>query len=194
VKRVDDMSPKAGGALSPVDGPLPRGGVPRLLDVADAVRLDPNPSWCAPSDGAADCWSHRAGEASTRALACRPRRQRRAMQVALLLLQIRGTRSASPLGVVGGWWERLGSSIARSSDRARWTVSQMRLRLCQSRAHPGSFRRRASPPTGYGVYSSAVATGSLEHCLGVQFASLAPPTLRTCPLGSRVTAEPPWRG
>ena len=33
--------------------------------------------------------------------------------------------------------------------------------------------------TGYGVYSSAVATGSLEHCLGVQFASLAPPTLRT---------------
>jgi hypothetical protein len=54
--------------------------------------------------------------------------------------------------------------------------------------------RETSPRTGYGVYSSAVATGSLEHCLGVQFASLAPPTLRTCPVGSNATAEPPWRG
>jgi hypothetical protein len=48
--------------------------------------------------------------------------------------------------------------------------------------------------TCYGVYSSALATGSLPHCLGVQFASLSPPTLRTCPLGSRATAEPPTRG
>ena len=47
--------------------------------------------------------------------------------------------------------------------------------------------------TCYGVYSSALATGSLPHPLGVQFASLAPPALRTWPLGSRARAEPPTR-
>jgi hypothetical protein len=31
----------------------------------------------------------------------------------------------------------------------------------------------------YGVYSSALATGSLPQPLGVQFASSEPPTLRT---------------
>jgi hypothetical protein len=33
--------------------------------------------------------------------------------------------------------------------------------------------------TSYGVYSSALATGSLPQPLGLQFASLPPPTLRT---------------
>jgi len=33
--------------------------------------------------------------------------------------------------------------------------------------------------TRYGMYSSALATGSLPHPLGVQFASIEPPTLRT---------------
>jgi hypothetical protein len=45
----------------------------------------------------------------------------------------------------------------------------------------------------YGVYSSALATGSLPHPLGLQFASLAPPALRTCPLVSRARAAPPTR-
>ena len=36
-----------------------------------------------------------------------------------------------------------------------------------------------SQQTYYGVYSSALATGSLPHPLGLQLASCPPPTLRT---------------
>jgi hypothetical protein len=39
--------------------------------------------------------------------------------------------------------------------------------------------RLAGSVTCYGVYNSALATGSLPQPFGLQFASLAPPTLRT---------------
>jgi hypothetical protein len=41
------------------------------------------------------------------------------------------------------------------------------------------FPGRVSRSAVYGVYSSALATGSLPHPLGLQFTSLAPPALRT---------------
>jgi hypothetical protein len=50
---------------------------------------------------------------------------------------------------------------------------------------------RCEPVPCYGVYTSAVAEGALPHPLGLQLASLSPPTLRACPVASRTTAALP---
>src|SRR6266508_5743978 len=92
---------------------------------------------------------------------------------------------------------------ARPSFIERGSTVRVRQTTCKSRANAAFVLRGTSPAregdwgspsvTCYGVYSSALATGSLPHPLGVQLASLAPPTLRTCLLGSRARAAPPMR-
>ena len=136
VKCVDDMTLKACGALSAVDGPLPRGGVPSILDVADALRVDPNPSCCAPRDAAADCWSHRAGEVSTRAPARSPGRASRMRRLRRLLGRAKrasgsrdvGAAPAGRLPVIGVGRAREGAARqafrwSRACRRASVTAS-----------------------------------------------------------------------
>lgn len=80
---------------------------------------------------------------------------------------------------VPGWWP--GTRVLGTEAHGRTNQSELARVLPWSPADLSGTRRRSGSPsvTCYGVYSSALATGSLPHCLGVQFASLAPPTLRT---------------
>jgi hypothetical protein len=72
------------------------------------------------------------------------------------------------------------SCLSRSMVRPESAV-RVRQRALQKPPQIRKSRRKSAVwlVICYGVYSSALATGSLPHPFGLQFASLAPPTLST---------------